>query len=103
MDRIIFDNSEYVKDGLLPLTEWLGPSPWSERMSGIMDDLWTHAAVETAAGKIPSTNPEVNGDLMQLTSRFFWMTGDRKYLEMSRGSRTTTCWPVTIPRVKTMR
>ena len=81
MDRIIFDNSEYVKDGLLPLTEWLGPSPWSERMSGIVDDLWTHAAVETAAGKIPSTNPEVNGNLMQLTSRFFWMTGDRKYLD----------------------
>lgn len=81
MDRLIFDNAEYVKDGLLPLTEWLGPSPWSERMAGIMDDLWAQAAVETPFGKIPSTNPEVNGDLMQATSRYYWMTGDRKYLE----------------------
>ncbi|MHB0956649.1 MAG: hypothetical protein ACYC0X_09405 [Pirellulaceae bacterium] len=81
MDRIIFDNSEYIKDGLLPLTEWLGPSPWSERMAGIVDDLWAHAAVDTAGGKIPSTNAEVNGDLMQVTSRYFWMTGDRKYLD----------------------
>ncbi|MHB8973813.1 MAG: hypothetical protein ACYC3X_16575 [Pirellulaceae bacterium] len=81
MERLIFDNSEYVKDGLMPLTEWLGPSPWSERMSGIVDDLWTHAAVDTAAGKIPSTNPEVNGNLMQVTTRFFWMTGEKKYLD----------------------
>ena len=83
MDRLIFDNAEYVKDGLLPLTEWLGNSPWSERMAGIMDDLWAHAAVETPFGKIPSTNPEVNGDLMQATSRYFWMTGDRQYLEFA--------------------
>ena len=81
MDRIIFDNSEYVKDGLMPLTEWLGLSPWSERMSGIIDDIWKHAAVETPAGKIPSTNAEVNGEMMQLTSRYFWMTGQRKYLD----------------------
>ena len=27
LGRIIFGSSEYVKDGLLPLTEWLGPSP----------------------------------------------------------------------------
>ena len=31
LDEIIFDGAEYVKDGLLPITEWLGPSPWSER------------------------------------------------------------------------
>jgi hypothetical protein len=29
LDEVIFDNAEYVKDGLLPITEWLGPSPWS--------------------------------------------------------------------------
>ena len=101
MDRIIFDNSEYVKDGLMPLTEWLGPSPWSERMAGIVDDFWKHAAVDTAAGKIPSTNPEVNGDMMQLTSRYFWMTGDRKYLDPSRASPTTICSATAIPRAKT--
>ncbi len=81
LTRIIFDNSEYVKDGLMPLTEWLGPSPWSERMSGIIDDIWKHAPIDTPTGKIPSTNPEVNGEMMQLTSRYFWMTGNRKYLD----------------------
>ncbi len=81
LDRLIFDNSEYVKDGLMPLTEWLGMTPWSERMSGIIDDIWSHAAVETPAGKIPSTNAEVNGEMMQLTSRYYWMTGKRVYLD----------------------
>lgn len=81
LDRIIFDNSEYVKDGLMPITEWLGPSPWSQRMSGIIDDIWKHAAVETPGGKVPSTNAEVNGEMMQLTSRYFWMTGQRPYLD----------------------
>lgn len=81
LERIIFDNSEYVKDGLMPLTEWLGPSPWSVRMSGIIDDIWKYAPVETPAGKIPSTNVEVNGEMMQLTSRYFWMTGQRRYLD----------------------
>ena len=30
LGRIIFGSSEYIKDGLLPLTEWLGPAPWAE-------------------------------------------------------------------------
>jgi hypothetical protein len=81
LQRIIFDNSEYVKDGLMPLTEWLGHSPWSERMSGIIQDIWKHAPVQTAAGPIPSTNVEVNGEMMQVTARYFWMTGDRQYLD----------------------
>ncbi len=30
--RAIWDvPSPYVKDGLIPITEWLGPSPWSDR------------------------------------------------------------------------
>ncbi len=83
INRLIFDNSEYVKDGLMPLTEWLGVSPWSERMSGIIDDIWKHAPVETPAGNIPSTNVEVNGEMMQLTARYFWMTGQRRYLDFA--------------------
>ncbi|MHB8897127.1 MAG: hypothetical protein ACYC6Y_00115 [Thermoguttaceae bacterium] len=81
MNRVVFDNAEYVKDGLMPLTEWLGPSPWSQRMSGIIDDIWKHAAVDTPAGPIPSTNDEVNGDMMQLTSRYYWITGRHEYLD----------------------
>jgi hypothetical protein len=81
LDRLVFDNAEYVKDGLIPLTEWLGPSPWSERMIGLIEDIWKHAAIETPAGKIPTRNFEVNGDLLQACSRLYWFTGQRKYLD----------------------
>ncbi len=78
---ILFGSSEYVKDGLLPLTEWLGKSPWSERMIAILDDIWLYAQVSTPFGKIPSENVELNGEMMQVLSRVYWMTGDEKYLE----------------------
>jgi len=79
--RIIFGSSEYIKDGLLPLTEWLGPSPWAQRMLGILDDIWKHAPVETKYGKIPSTSQEINGEMLQTLSRVYWMTGDKRYLD----------------------
>ncbi len=81
LNRIIFGSSEYVKDGLLPLTEWLGPSPWCDRMIGILDDIWKHAPVDTKYGKVPSTSQEINGEMLQTLSRIYWMTGDKKYLE----------------------
>ena len=81
MGRIIFGSSEYIKDGLLPLTEWLGPSPWCDRMLAILDDIWKHAPVETKYGKIPSTSQEINGEMLQTLSRIYWMTGDKKYLQ----------------------
>ena len=79
IDDLIFGASEYVKDGLLPLTEWLGASPWSERMLGLLDDVWKHSAVETEAGKLPSASHEVAGDLMQGLSRTYWMTRNPEY------------------------
>jgi len=81
LDALIFEGAEYVKDGLLPITEWLGPSPWSERAIGIIDDIWKNATIETPFGKIPTLNFEVNGDLLQACSRLYWFTGDRKYLD----------------------
>ena len=83
MGRIIFGSSEYIKDGLLPLTEWLGPSPWCDRMLGILDDIWKHAPVETKYGKIPSTSQEINGEMLQILSRIYWMTGEGKYLDLA--------------------
>jgi len=79
--RIIFGSSEYVKDGLMPLTEWLGPSPWSQRMVGIVADILKHAPIETRFGRIPSTSPEVNGEMLQVLSRLYWTTGQTTYLE----------------------
>jgi len=80
---IIFGSAEYVKDGLIPLTEWLGPSPWSERMISIIDDAWKYAPVKTPFGNIISDDPEVNGDMLQSLSRIYWITGEKKYLELA--------------------
>jgi len=79
--NIIFGSSEYIKDGLLPLTEWIGPSPWSERMIRILDDLWARAPIETKYGHIVSDSQEINGEMLQTLSRVYWMRRDRKYLD----------------------
>ena len=81
LDATIFDSAEYVKDGLIPLTEWLGPSPWSKRMIGLVDDIWKNARIETPFGRIPTLNVEVNGDLLQAGARLYWFTGEKKYLD----------------------
>lgn len=86
-ERIFFNSAEYVKDGLLALTEWLGPSPWSERMFEIVDDSFALAAVETPFGRVPlkgagkAAGVEVSGDYLQALARIYWMSGrDEKYL-----------------------
>ncbi len=81
LGQIIFGSSEYVKDGLLPLTEWLGPSPWSDRMLAILDDVWKNASIDTPYGPIASISQEINGEMLQTLSRVYWMIGDRKYLD----------------------
>ncbi len=81
LDRIIFGASEYIKDGLLPVTEWIGPSPWTTRMLDLLDDLWKRAPIETPFGRILSESHEINGEMLQVLSRVYWMTGKKKYLE----------------------
>lgn len=76
---IIFGAAEYAKDGLMPITEWLGPSPWLERMKGLVRDVFKHAPYDTPSGKIPTTDVEVVGDLLQVTSRLYWLTGEEDY------------------------
>ena len=83
LSDIIFGSAEYVKDGLIPLTEWLGPSPWSERMISIIDDILKNAHVKTPYGIIVSDDPEVNGDMLQSLSRIYWITGDKEYLDQA--------------------
>jgi hypothetical protein len=78
---IMFGGSEYVKDGLMPITELLGATAWRARMLNIVDDLWRYAPVETPFGRVVSLDPEVNGDMLLVLSRLFWMTGDGRYLE----------------------
>ena len=76
---IVFGAAEYAKDGLMPVVEWLGPSPWSDRMQRLVRDLFKHAAFQTPSGPIPSLDVEVAGDLLQVTSRLAWATGDEDY------------------------
>lgn len=79
--RMQFGSSEYIKDGLLPLTEWLGESPWKDRMIELLDSIWESAAYQTEVGLIPTENVELHGEMLQVLSRVFWMTGDDKYLD----------------------
>jgi hypothetical protein len=83
-NRILFGSAEYMKDGLLPLTEWLGPSAWSERMLGILDDLPRIAdrAIDVRGDWYGnSATVEVNGDLLQVLSRMYHFTGREEYLD----------------------
>jgi hypothetical protein len=83
MARIIFGSSEYIKDGLLPLTEWLGPSPWKDRMLELVDSILNHAVFKTPFGRVPAGDHEVGGEMMQVLSRLFWMTGKEEYKKMA--------------------
>ncbi len=81
-DAMVFGACEYAKDGLVPVVEITGKdSPWFARMRGIVDDMFKHARYETAYGKIPSRNIEVNGELLQMLPRLYCMTGEKKYLD----------------------
>ncbi|MFQ5930010.1 MAG: hypothetical protein ACE5MK_09940, partial [Acidobacteriota bacterium] len=79
LERLIFGASEYAKDGLVPLTEWLGESPWSKRMIGMIESIWKRAPVSTHFGKIPSTSQEVNGEQLQVLCRLYWKSRDERY------------------------
>ena len=84
MGQIIFGTSEYIKDGLLPLTEWLGQSPWSDRMIEMLHDLGGEVSVASEINKKGFGNAskeEVNGELLQVLSRIYWMTGEEKFLD----------------------
>ena len=81
MEEVQFGSAEYMKDGLMPITEWLGVSPWRARMLGLLDDSWRYATVETPHGRITSQNVEVNGDQLQVLNRMYWVTRDERYLD----------------------
>lgn len=83
LSRLIFDGSEYVKDGLMPITELLGHTPWSERMIAIVDSILENASFETPFGTLPADNVEVNGEMMQVLGRLHFMTGKAEYLDVA--------------------
>lgn len=83
LDASIRGASEYTRDGLLAVTERLGPGPWFDRMIEGVDAILDAAYVETQAGPIPSNSTEVNGSQLQVLTRLYWATGDERYLQMA--------------------
>ena len=91
---IIFGASEYIKDGLLPLLEYVGESPWTARMMEMLDDLpHVYKILKSVdlqddkgkQGHYLAASEEVNGEMLQALSRVYWMTGDEKYLDWAVG------------------
>ena len=84
MGQIIFGTSEYIKDGLIPLTEYIGQSPWQDRMFEMLDELSKNFVLLKHGDEYnfpPRRVEEVNGEMLQTLSRMYWMTGDPKYLD----------------------
>lgn len=85
MSQVIFGTSEYIKDGLIPITEYIGKSLWQDRMMEMLDDLQefmgTPKDLETLFKERQASIEEVNGEMLQTLSRIYWMTGDKKYLD----------------------
>ena len=85
MNQVIFGTSEYIKDGLIPITEYIGKSPWQDRMMEMLDDLQEYFGnpkdLETLFKDRQASIEEVNGEMLQTLSRIYWMTGDKKYLD----------------------
>lgn len=75
--------NEYGRDGLLALTEWLGAGPWLDRLEESMADVITRADVPTTFGPIPAGSTEINGNLLQVLTRLFWLTGKPAYRDMA--------------------
>jgi hypothetical protein len=80
-DRRIFGIAEYAKDGLLPLIDRLGPDDWLPRLREIADLIVASSNTPTPEGMIPARTAEVNGDVLQVLARAYWMTGDARYLD----------------------
>ncbi len=83
--HIIFGTSEYIKDGLVPLMEYIGQSPWNDRMMEMLDELQEYmkktGSLESVYPERMASVEEVNGEMLQTLSRVYWMTGEKEYLD----------------------
>jgi hypothetical protein len=80
----LFGAGEYAKDGLLAITEWLGRTPWFDRMVDMTADLMEQAPVRSRFGNLPASDSELNGDVLQVLVRLWPMTGERRFLDWAR-------------------
>src|SRR5262249_42334547 len=80
----LFGAGEYAKDGLVSIVEYLGRTPWYDRMVIMIADAMAMASVQTRFGAIPATDSECNGDYLQVLPRIYLMTGDQRFLDWGR-------------------
>lgn len=83
LSSTIFGAAEYSKDGLLAVTERSGRGSWFARLEEIAQSVIAAASVETKRGKIPASDTEVNGDMLQVLVRLYWATKKVEYLVMA--------------------
>jgi len=80
----LFGAGEYAKDGLITVTEYLGRTPWTTRMIDMIADAMDQAPVDSAFGKLPASDAELNGDYLQVLPRLYLLTGDPRFLAWGR-------------------
>lgn len=82
LTKLFFEAAEYVKDGLIPIMEYVGQSPYTDRMIEILDDLEPlyEKMMQESIVDAPLLT-EINGDLLISLTRAYWFTRDRKYLD----------------------
>ncbi len=76
----LFGAGEYCKDGMVPVTEFLGRNRWFYRMTDMTEDFMRRAPVKTRWGNLPSDGAELNGDVLQTLARLIPMTADQRFL-----------------------
>jgi hypothetical protein len=80
----LFGAGEYAKDGLITVTEYLGRTPWTDRMRAMVVDAMEQAPVKSQFGMLPASDSELNGDYLQVLPRLYLLTGDARFLEWGR-------------------
>jgi hypothetical protein len=80
----LFGAGEYAKDGLITVTEYLGRTPWTDRMIDMIAAAMNQAPAESRFGRLPAADSELNGDYLQVLPRLYLLTADARFLDWGR-------------------
>ncbi|MGH7786261.1 MAG: hypothetical protein ACRERC_05305, partial [Candidatus Binatia bacterium] len=84
-DQRAFGAAEYAKDGLLPVLECLGQTPWSDRLNEVVEQVWVLGARPThSGGSVILGQAETNGEILQVVARLWQRTRDPVHLARGR-------------------
>jgi hypothetical protein len=75
--------SEYIRDGLLSISERFGRGPWFDRMEEAVNVMLDAADTQTTSGNLFTNSAEINGAQLQVLTRLYWATRNEAYLEMA--------------------